>query len=233
MDVACENGQAAMVRLLLKHGADVHKAANGNRTPIHVAACGGHTEVARLLLASGADIEREDEDGKTPMALAEDRGHCEMVTLLVEHKAGAQVDTCQLCKMAAVSAKASWKCRICGYGLCPACLREVLTYRKCGPHAKYKFVFKCPCEKCGVKRKQIVGHSDEFEPGENSVFKHICSILAPLGPILLKHDDDRENSIYFVAFKPRTRCGSKCRGCARSSIAGLPVDPSMPTNNLF
>ena len=41
--------------------------------------------------------------------------------------------------MAAVSAKASWKCRICGYGLCPACLRQVLTYRKCGPHAKYKF----------------------------------------------------------------------------------------------
>ena len=86
LDVACENGQAALVRLLLKHGADVHKAANGNRTPIHVAACGGHTEVARLLLASGADIEREDEDGKTPMALAEDLGHSDMVAFLVERK---------------------------------------------------------------------------------------------------------------------------------------------------
>ena len=90
LDVACENGQAAMVRLLLKHGADVHKAANGNRTPIHVAACGGHTEVARLLLASGADIEREDEDGKTPMAIAESKKHSDIVALLVEHKAGLQ-----------------------------------------------------------------------------------------------------------------------------------------------
>ena len=66
------------------YGADVHKASNRNRTPLHAASYEGHIDVARLLLAHGADADVKDEDGDTPVADAKSRGHSAVVALLVE-----------------------------------------------------------------------------------------------------------------------------------------------------
>ena len=92
---ACQEGNVDAARLLLERKADVHKATNRNRTPLHgicnVLRCQDcHIEVARLLLANGADVDRKDGGGKTPMAIAESRKHRDIVALLVEHKAGLQ-----------------------------------------------------------------------------------------------------------------------------------------------
>ena len=35
--VACQSGQVDVAQLLLEKGADVHKASNANRTPLHEA----------------------------------------------------------------------------------------------------------------------------------------------------------------------------------------------------
>ena len=69
-------------------GADVHKASNQNRTPLHEASYGGHIDVVRLLLANGAaaDIDREDEVGDTPLAAAGYEDHSDIVALLEEHR---------------------------------------------------------------------------------------------------------------------------------------------------
>ena len=67
--VACENGHVDAARLLLEKGADVHKATNRKRTPLHgvcdVWRCRDcHIEVARLLLANGADVDRKDGEAR-------------------------------------------------------------------------------------------------------------------------------------------------------------------------
>ena len=123
------------------------------------------------------------------------------------------------CELLTCGRDAIWSCDrpSCRYSLCPACFQKQLRYRECGLN-DVEILFKCP--RC-APHEQIVGHSNEFERGENSYFKLICASLTPFGPIVLKHDDDRKNSILFAAFKPRTRCGSNCRGCAESSVIGL------------
>ena len=77
---------------MLDKDADVHKATNSNRTPLHEASYSGRIDLVRLLLANGAaaDIDRKDEDGNTPLADAGYGDHSDIVALLVEHKAGLQ-----------------------------------------------------------------------------------------------------------------------------------------------
>jgi len=53
--IACQNGHAAMVGLLLGQGADREKANNNGFTPLYVACEKGHEKIARLLLGEGAD----------------------------------------------------------------------------------------------------------------------------------------------------------------------------------
>ena len=85
---ACQNGHLDAARLLLEKGADVHKASNANRTPLHEASYSGHMDVVRLLLANGAaaDIDREDQEGDTPLADAGYADNEEIVALLEEHR---------------------------------------------------------------------------------------------------------------------------------------------------
>ena len=68
-----------MVRLLLKHGADVNAVGAGEYfggvTPLHLAARGGHLEVAEVLLQAGADVNaitgpKSTDPNRTPLDLA-------------------------------------------------------------------------------------------------------------------------------------------------------------------
>ena len=64
-----------MVKLLLKHGADV---SAGVQDSLYHAAKNGHDEIVRVLLANGADAAQCHD----AVALALERGHAEVVTLL-------------------------------------------------------------------------------------------------------------------------------------------------------
>jgi ankyrin repeat protein len=69
---ACD---AAIVRALVAHGADVNAIAATGVTPLHIAASRGNDELVRFLVSEGARTDARLEDGKTPGQLAAERGH--------------------------------------------------------------------------------------------------------------------------------------------------------------
>jgi len=94
-----------VVRLLLKHDADMNARENVGSTPLHVAARNGRVEIVRVLLENVANRGGEDDhrktaiqvvsdyvndrnaEGKTPLYLASQKGRVEIVHVLLEHGA--------------------------------------------------------------------------------------------------------------------------------------------------
>jgi len=60
-------GNAALVRVLLDAGADVHCPDVGGMRPIHHAACLSDADVLRLLVDRGADVHCTDTQQRTPL----------------------------------------------------------------------------------------------------------------------------------------------------------------------
>lgn len=65
---AAWNGNLAIVRFLLDHGADVNVDDEHGRTALHMAH--RDAEIVRLLVAKGADLNAKDDEGETPLHLA-------------------------------------------------------------------------------------------------------------------------------------------------------------------
>ena len=85
---AIANRRAAIVQLLLDHGADVNATQADDFTPLHEAAQNGMLDVTQWLLDRGADINlRLSSSGKTPLALALEHHHDEVAQLLKRHGA--------------------------------------------------------------------------------------------------------------------------------------------------
>ena len=106
---AVHSGNVDVVRVLIQHGAFIHRHNYRNDenfynemirivnewSPIYTASIYGFTEMVNLLLDSGADI--NDKSGKfdtTPLHAAADCGHLETVNLLLDR--GALVDETDL-----------------------------------------------------------------------------------------------------------------------------------------
>lgn len=74
LDWAVLNGDEAMARLLLEHGAAVDPQDKiVGYTPLHYAASYGYVAIVRLLLENGADINKTNYRGMTPLQAAFDR----------------------------------------------------------------------------------------------------------------------------------------------------------------
>ena len=86
---AARSGFPSVVRLLLRHGANVNSRNGWDSTPLHDAAYGCKPDVARLLLRRGADIDPRNEWGRTPVSLAAENGYLPVVELLLEQGADA------------------------------------------------------------------------------------------------------------------------------------------------
>ena len=93
-DMAAENGNLEVVRLLIEKGADVRAEDNYKRTPLHLASearfC--QLEVVRLLIEKGADVSAEDKYKRTPAHLAVENGHSEVIRLLIEKGADVSAE---------------------------------------------------------------------------------------------------------------------------------------------
>jgi len=79
---AAANGSLDLVKLLLKHKAQVNQLDGFKATALMAAAGKGHKALVELLLASGADAKPKDDDGKDALAMAKESGNKEVVALL-------------------------------------------------------------------------------------------------------------------------------------------------------
>jgi ankyrin repeat protein len=90
---AVKAGNSALVRVLLRHRADVNRAmGEDGPLPLHLAAVQGSDLIADMLLRAGASVEaRECGSGETPLLKAVGEGRIAVVRLLLAHKAAVGV----------------------------------------------------------------------------------------------------------------------------------------------
>lgn len=91
LTLACQNGNAAMVELLLAHGADANITLRGGETVLMTAARTGKAGAVNALLKRGAEVNAKERRGQTALMWAAADGHTDVVELLL--KAGADFRT--------------------------------------------------------------------------------------------------------------------------------------------
>lgn len=82
---AAANGHPALLRLVLRHGADVDCRDAIGSTPVHSAVLRRQLGTLSILLEAGADAERWDLQGWTPLHLAAITGNSDVVARLLAH----------------------------------------------------------------------------------------------------------------------------------------------------
>jgi len=83
---AATDGSLDLVKLLLKHKAQVNQPDGFKATALMAAAAKGNQALVELLLASGADAQAKDNEGKDALALARESGNPAVVALLEKAK---------------------------------------------------------------------------------------------------------------------------------------------------
>ena len=91
LSLACQNGNTAMVELLLAHGANPKTTQRGGETVLMIAARTGKPGPVKALLARGATVDAKERRGQTALMWAAADGHAGVVGLLL--KAGADFRT--------------------------------------------------------------------------------------------------------------------------------------------
>ncbi|KAL0635169.1 hypothetical protein Q9L58_005894 [Maublancomyces gigas] len=82
---AAANGKPEVLRLMLRHGADVHRRDSIGGTGLHYAVLCCRPATVSVLLEKGADAEESNSEGWPPLHLAAIRGSCEIVGLLLDY----------------------------------------------------------------------------------------------------------------------------------------------------
>lgn len=92
LHTAAHQGDASLVGVLVRRGADPARTDRGGQTPLNLAARHGHADVVTALLAwgGGADPDHADDDGWTSLRSAAWAGHVGAVEALL--KGGARAD---------------------------------------------------------------------------------------------------------------------------------------------
>ncbi len=91
LSLACQNGSAVMVELLLERGANPNTVVHGGETVLMTAARTGKPGPVKALLTRGAKVDAKERRGQTAMMWAAADGHAEVVELLL--RAGADFHT--------------------------------------------------------------------------------------------------------------------------------------------
>jgi ankyrin repeat protein len=84
---AVRQDDLALVRVLIRAGADVNAANRYEVTPLSLAAINGNAAIVETLLAAGADARASSRDGQTVLMTAARTGNPAVVTALLDHGA--------------------------------------------------------------------------------------------------------------------------------------------------
>ncbi|GAB0097965.1 Protein fem-1 homolog CG6966 [Sergentomyia squamirostris] len=84
---AAAAGHTSIIRLLVKHGANVNSTTRTNSTPLRAACFDGHFEIVKYLVSYGADIEVANRHGHTCLMIACYKGHFKIAQYLLSLKA--------------------------------------------------------------------------------------------------------------------------------------------------
>ena len=79
---AARRGREDVVKLLIKHNANLDLQGKVKRTALHIAAVKGHRGVVYALLVAGARTDITDRRGKTPAELARSRGKTDIADII-------------------------------------------------------------------------------------------------------------------------------------------------------
>eukprot|EP00438_Fugacium_kawagutii_P006482 Skav231966 [mRNA] locus=scaffold2806:277333:290231:+ [translate_table: standard] len=83
LQLACQQGNSEVVKLLLQANADVASFAIDEMSPLQIAAKHGHVEVARCLVEAKALLHDNRRGHCSPLQIASERGHVKVVRLLI------------------------------------------------------------------------------------------------------------------------------------------------------
>jgi ankyrin repeat protein len=104
--MACQNGNAAMTRLLLDAGADPKAPSATGTTPLMLAAAAGNVEAIKTLLDRGAEINAKDKtNGQTALMFAAALNRADAIKVLAQHGAELNVTSTVLEPAAAAGAR--------------------------------------------------------------------------------------------------------------------------------
>src|SRR5213078_2816136 len=84
LSLACTNGNADLVKLLLDAGADANASLQGGETVLMTAARAGSLETVKALLARGANPNARERRGQTALMWAAAEGHAAVVRALFD-----------------------------------------------------------------------------------------------------------------------------------------------------
>ncbi|MBR4221686.1 MAG: ankyrin repeat domain-containing protein [Victivallales bacterium] len=81
---AISKGDEAMLKLLLKHGADLDKTASDGHTPLYVAITSGQQKIVEAICWRRRRLDFHWEEGFTPLMTAVDAGNAQVVKTLLD-----------------------------------------------------------------------------------------------------------------------------------------------------
>jgi ankyrin repeat protein len=79
---AVQEGDAAIVQMLLSHGAEVNAQDDAGQTALMFAVQKGYTRIARILLDKGSSADLSNAAVATALTIARERGYGFLVNLL-------------------------------------------------------------------------------------------------------------------------------------------------------
>src|SRR5262249_29605692 len=92
--LAAQNGNAGVIGVLLKAGADANSPALTGVTPIMMASSSGNVDAIKALADHGANVNaKEATYGQTPLMFAAANNHPDAVKLLIQHGADPDLST--------------------------------------------------------------------------------------------------------------------------------------------
>ncbi len=92
--MACKNGNAAMIALFLKAGADANSTDEHGTTALMTAAASGSADAVKTLIDHGADVDaREGAHGQTALMFAASLNRAAAIKVLLENRADAEATT--------------------------------------------------------------------------------------------------------------------------------------------